>query len=602
MFCTAYLGPTPAAWRDAVWDHAAWLGLQVSTDARHLPSGAVLEVAWLHTQGLAPPRVHGAGDWFVLGAYGDVPPEILAARDRAALERAAVRRADNVATLAVHRVSGDAVAVVPVATPHQLLVAPAAGGRVFGDDLRLFRRLTAAHLDDRALFALAQFGSVPSPWTLFREVRRVPNGHAARFAAGSPGFDAVPFASVPDGPTEPGTAPDRLEGALLTMLRSVPSPATLFFSGGVDSGLLAAAWRRLGRPAQLVNYGFAPDDAESRLAASMAAHLGFELRRIGHEPHAVRDVIARIGRDYTCPFGDISAVPTNILVHATAGLAPRGTTALEGTGADGAYGFGAAYPFWRAVYLVPRPLRQLVAAGYRAAQLWRHQSKPVYALRFMRKSARMSLAEAVITQHSLDGIAMHSTPALRRDLADVVRAGIDPLAAGLPPAERLSLVDLVLVCAGRMAPKSFDPLRQAGIVPRYPYLEPPMLAVSASLAWAEKCAGGERKAPLKTLLARDVPRAWVYRTKHGFTPPEREILSTSVAQEGLQATVLAPGGPLAGLCDAKAVRTLTGLIRRVSLGSGVHDLLWVLLFTATWLDQVPSARPAPTPVLSGAPR
>jgi asparagine synthetase B (glutamine-hydrolysing) len=273
-------------------------------------------------------------------------------------------------------------------------------------------------------------------------------------------------------------------------------------------------------------------------------------------------------------------------------MMPAGGTAIEGTGADGAYGLGAGYAAWRSIYLVPRFLRRAVGAAYRASQLWRSDSRAAHALRFVRKSARMPLSQAVIAQHALDGIALHSTPDMRRDVAETVRTSIEALTVGLEPPERLSLVDLVLVCAGRMAPKSFDPLRRYGLMPRYPYLEPPMLAVSGSLPWADKCAGRERKAPLKALLARDVPSDWVYRAKHGFTPPEREILSSPAAQERLHTTVLAPGGPLAGLCRADAVRHLATLVRQVPVGSGVHDLLWVLLFTATWLEQVPHGRPA----------
>jgi hypothetical protein len=115
-----------------------------------------------------------------------------------------------------------------------------------------------------------------------------------------------------------------------------------------------------------------------------------------------------------------------------------------------------------------------------------------------------------------------------------------------------------------------------------------MLAAAAALPWPIKCAGGEPKAPLKTLLARDVPSAWVYRRKHGFTPPEQEILSSPAVQERLHTMVLAPGGPFAGLCRADRIRTMVGLVARGAVGTGVYDLLWVLLFTTVWLDQVPA--------------
>jgi asparagine synthase (glutamine-hydrolysing) len=615
MFVSVYLGQPQGAdaWRAAVRNHAGWLGgaLRVSIDGRLIDAETLLEVAWIH---VGPPgaayRLREAGDWFLIGACGEMPCALLAARDREGLARAAVRRADNVPTIAVHRASGEVLGVVPLTSPHPLLFAalPGDNGRnhVFGDDLRFFRRLTAAHVDDRALYALAQFGAVPAPWTLFREVSRVPNGHLLRL----PGGTFTPIYGLADAAQDAGPAlgdpAAQVERALQTQLRDVASPATLFFSGGVDSGLLAAQWRRLGgdRSAKAINYGFGPDDGESRLAQTMAAHLGFEVRRINHDPGAVTDVIARVGRDYSFPFGDISVVPTNLLVHAAANMMPLGSTVLEGTGADGAFGFGATYPFWRSIYAAPTFVRRGVRALYRAAQLWRRDNRPVYALRFVAKSAGLALPQAVIAQHSLDGMALHSTPEMRRDLADTVRTTMEALAAGRPPADAIALLDLIWVCGGRMAPKSFDPLRCRGLMPRYPYLEPTMLAVSASLAPAEKWPGGERKAPLKALLARDVPADWVYRTKHGFTPPEGEILSTPASQDLLHSVVLAPGGPLAGLCDLAVIRRFATLAREERpLGSGVHDLLWVLLFTAAWLEQVPRGTTpvvrAPHPATAG---
>jgi asparagine synthetase B (glutamine-hydrolysing) len=145
-----------------------------------------------------------------------------------------------------------------------------------------------------------------------------------------------------------------------------------------------------------------------------------------------------------------------------------------------------------------------------------------------------------------------------------------------------------------MAPKSFDPLRRTGLVPRYPYIEPPMLAVSAALSWDEKCAGGVAKAPLKALLARRAPPEWVYRPKHGFTPPGRAILSAPAAQEGLRRFVTDPGNPFQDVCNMTVIHRMTTLVRQAPLSSGVHDLLWVLLFTASWLDQVPATAPRPS--------
>ena len=68
----------------------------------------------------------------------------------------------------------------------------------------------------------------------------------------------------------------------------------LFFSGGVDSGLLAARLARLGRTdVTLAAYSFSPRDSETRLATAMADHLGFSCLTVAHDPRSLEQVLAQ---------------------------------------------------------------------------------------------------------------------------------------------------------------------------------------------------------------------------------------------------------------------------------------------------------------------
>jgi asparagine synthetase B (glutamine-hydrolysing) len=287
------------------------------------------------------------------------------------------------------------------------------------------------------------------------------------------------------------------------------------------------------------------------------------------------------------PFGDCSTIPTNILVHESLSWTGDASVVLEGTGADGAFGVGASYPQWRGVYAAPAMLRRSLGAAYDWLGLWRRASSLERVGRAVRKSASLPLAQAAVVYHALDGIAYATPPDVQRELLGVIETGIDVMSAGATPEERFSLLDLVLVCAGRMAPKSFDPLRRRGIRPLYPFLDPSMLALSASLPWALKCAGGSEKGLLKTLLARDVPSAWVYRAKSGFTPPYRELFASVPLQAFLHDVVLSRDNPLLGFCRPVVLRQLVDAAAHRRLGSGGYDFLWTLAFASGWLAQLP---------------
>ncbi len=191
----------------------------------------------------------------------------------------------------------------------------------------------------------------------------------------------------------------------------------------------------------------------------------------------------------------------------------------------------------------------------------------------------------MLALNSLDGIAF-DVPS-----GAPVRA---PDAESLLPEEHLSQLDLAWVCAGRMAPKTFDPLRGRGVHPIYPYLEPDLLGVSSSLSWSVKSAGGEAKSLLKTILARQLPASLVYRKKSGFTPPYRATLASGPLQEFLHDVVLTPANPVLEWCD---VPTIRDLVKRA--GSGAHlsagaiDFLWTLAFTSGWVRQLPPPQALP---------
>ena len=163
---------------------------------------------------------------------------------------------------------------------------------------------------------------------------------------------------------------------------------------------------------------------------------------------------------------------------------------------------------------------------------------------------------------------------------------MEALAEGCDPPTRLSLPDAVHVCAGMYAAKSYDPLRSAGVVPVYPYLQPMPLREALALSWEVKCPGGEPKGLLKNALAGHVPPEMVYRSKSNFLPPFREILAHSVMQDFLRAEVLSANSPLAGFCRRSVVlEILDRGARRKPLSLGAWNLIWALGFASAWCRQ-----------------
>src|SRR5262249_2133506 len=152
-----------------------------------------------------------------------------------------------------------------------------------------------------------------------------------------------------------------------------------------------------------------------------------------------------------------------------------------------AYGLGLKLGKWTRLYAVPRPAREILGAAYARAGLWKSDGRTSRLSRLARRTLGGPLhVAAVLARNALDGIA-YSEPAFVRDeLDDAIERFIYASSAGFEPRERLSLLDLMTVCAERFATKSYDPLRRLGTSAIYPFLEPGMVRLGTSLTWEQK--------------------------------------------------------------------------------------------------------------------
>ena len=599
MFFSAYVGTDVGLprWREALAQHARYLGLQVHIEERRLGDRRTLSLGWLEYPSAVGSR----------GNLQETEQDLVAAT---LVFDGMTPGEANGATLTASLARSEICVTVLPASPQQVCYGRTPHGYVFADDLRLFPRLMHVDLDERAVYALFRYGVIPPGVTLYKQVKRIPNGHLLRLspAAGEP--VCTPLFHWSDRPPLDGEGlePDRWVAETLDgLLARVPTSAVLFFSGGVDSGLMAARLSRLGRKdVRLLNYCFSAEDEEGRLAVRFAARLGLECHQVHHDVRTAGDVLARVGRDYSVPFGDLSAFPTNILVHEALALTGESRTVIDGTGADGAFGLGGRYRKWQLVYGVPRPLRRWVEAEYRGLQLWKYQSSLERAGRLLSRSARLPLFHAAVAQNALERIAYTIPDDVQAALEQAVQTGVEVLSTGADARTRLSLLELMWLTPGQAAAKAFDPLRARGILPFYPFLQPSIVSYSAALSWEAKCTAGQDKALLKRLLARDIPPEWVYRSKIGFTRPPRATFAQAAVQEFLHEVVLSPHNVLLDYCEPETVRQLVERSRHHVLGDGVYSFLWVLMFASGWLRQLPSGAEralaaAPAPRLQSVP-
>jgi len=597
MFFGAFLGDESEVpkWRQVMRRHADWLGLSAQIDSRRFADGRTFSFGWIGLGANAQvPLVETAKSLALTTGSGlGYPADPESANE--SWDRLTAAPLTNAIQLRASLESGELTVFVPATTPEQFLLSFDRRGHAFANDQRLLLRWTGLQLDGRAVYGMFQYGKVPSPFSISKTMRRVPPGHTFTLAPrAEQGSFATPMRTLSESPsvTEEGDSETLVRKTLESVLASASGPTALYFSGGVDSTLIAARLRTMGRTdVTLVNYSFGSGDQRADLALEIADHLGMACRQVVYAPADLAAVLGRLGRDYSYPFGGRSAIPTNLMTHAVAAsIGPIGAV-FEGTGADGAFGLGPRRRVWERVYRMPRPLRSLAGVAYRLAGLWRYEASRANFERggsVARRSAQMRLDHAaIIAQNPLDGIAYNIPRDVRDELNEAFDAYTWVLGKGLSPEDQFALFDLVAVCGGEFAAKCFDPLRRLGAKAVFPFLEPPMLRLSMSLPWSEKCAGGKAKALLKTMLARSIPSDWVHRPKAHFIPPFGRMLMHESMQSFLRDVVMSSTNPLFEFCDPRVVREL---VERAAAGRGISNgaerFLWSLMFTTGWLSQL----------------
>ena len=618
MFFGAYLGQQEhvLAWQQTMRQHADWLQSHLSGRTWNLPDGRVFACGWLSAR--------AAGDM-----SGDISPDIapvrhesdsivIDTRDESFVshdprgsmnglthglgsgpthgfaQAAPSAPAVQAIALRLSLTSGECSVTVPALTPEQLHIAQDRQWIVLSNDLRLMARWVGVDLDERAVLAFLQFGALIPPFSISKRISRVPSGHTLTISPDS----ATPVlrlsqraVSVLD-TAQQGRVANPEEKVRLHMdnaLARAPISSVLYFSGGVDSGLLAARLAAMGRnDVTLLHYSFGPDDPQSELAAAMASALGLRFEQITHDPAQLPLVLSRLARDYSFPFDDYSAIPTNTMIHAMLRSHGSAPGVIEGSGADDGWAIGTRYGGWQRIYTVPWPARRLLGDAHKWLRLWAGDTRLGRAGRVARRSATLPMAcAAIFARNSLNGIAYYTPRAVSREITAAIDAYYGRITANLSHEDRFSILFMMHESCGLVAPKSLDPLRMNGVSPIYPFLDPTLIHLSLSLTWDQKNEGGERKGLLKKLLAQHVPPEMVYRRKAGFAPPFHALLTLPSTQEYLHDIVLSAHNPLSPYFERRIIADMVNQARKEAPQSiEVHFFLWALMFLSGWLQQL----------------
>jgi asparagine synthase (glutamine-hydrolysing) len=435
-----------------------------------------------------------------------------------------------------------------------------AGELRFASELRALPR---GEIDLDALEAFLAFNSIPAPYSIFREIRKLPAGHVLVWENGEITLERY----ARPGPAQESELRDGDEAELVEELRarlrdSVRAhllsdvPVGVLLSGGVDSALLAAlAAEVTADPVHTFTIGFSERSFDEREDARLVAE------RYGTEHHELLvrpdpELLLRALADaFDEPFADSSALPTYLVSQLAA---DHVKVALSGEGGDelfgGYYTYAADLVADRLAPLarLSRPLVEALPSSSRKASL------DYKAKRFVRAAHLPPLER----HHGWKEIF---SPAARADLRGV-GSSFDPVdvyraryaeTAGAPELARLQDVDFGVYLADDLLVKTDRASMAHSLEARVPFLDPLVTNLAFALPTRLKVRGLAKKVLLRKAAEPLLPKEVVHGRKRGFSIPAAAWLRGELepfARETLSAGTLDRQGffrpePVARLLD-----------------------------------------------------
>lgn len=459
---------------------------------------------------------------------------------------------------------------------------------VFGSELKavLQDETIGRTIDLEALDQYVSFLYIPTPASIFKEVRKLPAGHS--LLCTPRGIAIREYWDIPlhQEETPRQTVLDRF-GELLTeavriRLRS-DVPLGAFLSGGVDSSTVVATMAGLlERPVVTASIGFNEEGySELPYAGLVARHIGSEHHErvlASPSPELIQTLVWHLDE----PFADSSAIPTYFVSMAAR---EHVKVALSGDGGDELFAGYARHRIEGIEHTIRRAAGRFGARGLaRAAALLPSWTKGRNSLLNLALPAEDACAKKFyftpqVPQLKADLYApWFQAEATRFDsLAPFKRAfrnaeTADPLSRILYVDLKTYLTDDILMKVDRMS-------MAHSLEVRVPLLDHRLVEFVASLPTLWKLNGQTTKVLLRTALDGRVPRKAFDREKHGFNSPIGQWLRNDLAGY-VEETICSRRAMERGYFDPQVVRRLWASHCQ-GRGNFEHEI-WMLLALEVW--------------------
>src|SRR5512132_2154601 len=455
------------------------------------------------------------------------------------------------------------------------------------------RALPRGEVDLDALEGFLAFNSVPAPFSIFEDTRKLPPGHVLVWnGRGELSRFSRP---APTAETRNEDEAELVEELRARMRDSVRAhlvsdvPVGVLLSGGVDSCMLAAlAADETSGPLRTFSIGFEERSFDELAdARKVAERYGTDHRELVLRPDAAM-LLPALADAFDEPFADSSALPTYLVAQLAA---EDVKVALSGEGGDelfgGYYTYAADLLAERTGWAAPllRPVVERLPSSsarasfdYKAKRFVRAAHLPPLERHHAWKEIFSADARAELTgrRHEFDPVDLYRARFAETEGAELLA--------------RLQDVDLGIYLADDLLVKTDRASMAHSLEARVPFLDPAVAGFAAALPLKHRVRGARKKVLLRKAVAPLVPNKIIRGKKRGFSIPAAAWLRGDLepfARDTLSPETLRRQGYF----RPEAVTSL--LDRHVARKEDLSRQLWGLLAFTLWHEHHVEREPAP---------